>query len=246
METMVYKKTGGVAEVTRKLKDCQQQLQDGNLFSSIVALREALDVFINLHNVPQNEKNKLANAINDFQRNLAASQEFKDFYGKVYFRENDFATSYDFLCQLIKIKEEDISDVLVNETAGRLLNLEYLSKEDQKTTKLIVSLAERGELSSLRELVTANDGLGSLVLSFYNESGIGHRQSGNIDKAIVEYKKALSVSPADENLYYNMARAYMEAGQKKNAEDSINQALQINPQFQEGLKLAHYIRQTGN
>jgi tetratricopeptide (TPR) repeat protein len=241
METMVYKNENGAAEVTHKLKEGKKHLQNGNFFSSIVALREVLDAFVNLKQVQQHEKNKLAGAINDFQRTLAASQEFNDLYGKVYFRENDFATSYDFLCQLIKIKEEEITDVLVNETVGQMLNLDDLSGEDQKTTKLMVSLVERGELSALRELVNANDSLGSLVLAFYNETGINHRQSGNVDRAIVEYKKALSVSPNDENLYYNMARAYIEIGQKQNAEASIHQALQINPQFYEGLKLANYI-----
>jgi tetratricopeptide (TPR) repeat protein len=242
METMVYKNKNGAAEVTRKLGEGKKHLQDGNLFSSIVALREVLDAFINLRKVPQNEKNKLAGTINDFQRTLASSQEFNDLYGKVYFRENDFSTSYDFLCQLIKIKEEEITDVLVNENVGQMLNLNYLSREDQKTTKLMVSLVERGEMSALRELVDANDNLGSLVLAFYNETGINHRLSGNMDRAIIEYKKALSVSPSDENLYYNMARAYIEIGQKQNAEASITQALQINPQFSEGLKLANYIK----
>jgi len=93
----------------------------------------------------------------------------------------------------------------------------------------------------IREPVAAHDGLGSLVLSFYNEAGISQRKSGNIDKAIIEYRKALSVSPNDEHLYYNMARAYLEIGQKKNAEASIDQALQINPQFQDGLNLQNFI-----
>ena len=164
-------------------------------------------------------------------------------YGKVQFRDNDFATSYDFLCQLITIKEEDIAGVLVNEQTNQWLNLDYLSKEDQKATKLMVSLAERGELSALRELVAANDGLGSLVLSYYNEAGIRHRTEGNIDKAVTEYKKALSISPKDENLYYNIARACIEIGQKKNAETAIRKALIIHPEFPEGLKLLKYIQQ---
>ncbi len=242
METMVYKNKNGASDVSRKLSEGKKHLEDGNIFSSIVTLREVLDAFINLKKVQQFEKNRLAGAINDFQRTLAASQEFNDLYGKVYFRENDFTTSYDFLCQLIKIKEDEITDVLVNETVGQMLNLNYMSREDQKTTKLMVSLVERGELSALRELVSANDGLGSLVLSFYNETGINQRQSGNVDRAIIEYKKALSVSPNDENLYYNIARAYIEIGQTQNAEASIDQALLINPQFYEGLKLASYIK----
>lgn len=86
----------------------------------------------------------------------------------------------------------------------------------------------------LQELVTANDELGSLVLAFYNETGISCRKAGNIDKAIIEYKQALSIAPNDEHLYYNMARAFMEIGQKKDAEVRIVQAIQLNPRFYEG------------
>lgn len=57
------------------------------------------------------------------------------------------------------------------------------------------------------------------------------------------FKKALTVSPNDENLYYNLARAYIEIGEKKNAKATIEQALKINPDFREGLKLFKYISQ---
>ena len=243
METMAYKKTMSATEAMRKLTEGKKHLQEGNFFSSIITLRDILNIFINIKHAGQNEKTKLAGAINDFQRILAASPEFRDLYGKVNFRENDFATSYDFLCQLIRIKEDEITDVLVNEENNPLLNLNYLSHADQKTTKLMISLVERGELSALRELVAINDGIGSLVLSFYNETGIQQRKSGNIEKAIAEYKKALSISPDDENLHYNLARAYIEIGQKKSAEAAISRALQINPRFKEGFKLFKYIQQ---
>jgi len=241
MAAMVNKKINSITEIMHKAAEGEKHLQEGNLFSSIVAFREILDAFLNLKHVQPNDKTKLARSLNDLQRKLASSREFNDLYGKVYFRDNDFATSYDFICQLIKIKEDEIAGVLVNEEANRFLNLNYLSPEDQETTKRMISLVERGELSMLREQVAAHDGLGSLVLSFYNEAGISQRKSGNIDKAIIDYRKALSVSPNDEHLYYNMARAYLEIGQKKNAEASIDQALQINPQFQDGLNLQNFI-----
>jgi tetratricopeptide (TPR) repeat protein len=243
MEVISDKKSISPTDVMLKITEGEKHLRKGNLFSSIVTFREVLNLFINMKNASQKDRTALTGVINDVQRKLAASREFTDLYGKVFFRDDDFATSYDFLCQLITIKEEEIANVLVNEEVSQSLNLDYLGKEDQKTTKLMVSLVERGELSVLRELVAAHDGLGSLILSFYNEAGISQRKAGNIDKAIVEYKKALSVSPNDEHVYYNMARAYIEIGQKRNAEVSIGQALQINPQFQEGLILQKYIQQ---
>jgi len=40
-----------------------------------------------------------------------------------------------------------------------------------------------------------------------------------------------------------MARAFMEIGQKKDAETCIGLAIQINPYFHEGLKMQKYIEQ---
>ena len=239
---MAFKSNDTPSETMQTLNEGKKHLREGNFFSSIVALRDALKAFINMITIPKKEKAILAKAINDFQLDLSTSQEFNDLYGKVYFRESDFATSHDFICQLIEIKESEIADVLIAVDAIEFLKLNSLSKEDQKTAKRMVSLVERGETSALRELVAVHDGLGSLVLSFYNETGIGHRESGNFDQAIIRYKKALSVSPNDENIFYNIARAYMENGQKKNAEVTIGQAMLLNPQFQEGARLEKYIK----
>ena len=240
------KKTSSAAEIIRKIEECKKHLQQGNLFSSIVQFRDVLDVYIKETNFQTTEKSRLTAAINNFQRQLVISQFFNDIYGKVYFRDNDFSTSYDFLCQLIKIKEDEIADVLISDDVVRKLSLDDFNKDDQRTIKLMISLVERGESTALHEMVNDHDDLGSMILSFYNEAGIDSRKSGNIDKAIIDYKKALTVSPRDENLYYNLARAYIDNGQKKNAEAYIAQALQINPDFKEGIKLFKYIKNQGN
>jgi len=240
------KKSGSAADIIRKIEECKRHLQQGNLFSSIVQFRDVLDVYINERTIQASDKSRLAAAINNFQRQLVISQFFNDIYGKVYFRDNDFSTSYDFLCQLIKIKEDEIADVLISNEVALKLNLDDLNKDEQRNIKLMISLVERGESSALHEMVGAHDDLGSLILSYYNESGIDSRKSGNMEKAIIDYKKALTVSPRDENLYYNLARAYIDSGQKKNAEASISQALQINPDFKEGMKLFKYIKNWEN
>jgi tetratricopeptide (TPR) repeat protein len=243
METMVYRNFSTANDIIRKLEDCKRHLNQGNLFSSIVSFREILDAYINNQEIKKADKTRLAAAINHFQWQLAVSQFFNDIYGKVFFRDDDFSTSYDFLCQLIIIKEEEVADVLVNEEVARKLNLDELDKDEQKTVKLMISLAERGESTALRDLVVKHDDLGSLILTYYNDAGINYRKEGSIEKAIVEYKKALTVSPRDENVYYNLARAYIEIGQKKNAKATIEQGLQINPEFSEGVKLLQYINQ---
>jgi tetratricopeptide (TPR) repeat protein len=130
----------------------------------------------------------------------------------------------------------------LNKEVTSILSQAKLSKDDRDTTKMIVSLVERGEQLTLREMVAENDTLASLVLTYYNETGISYRVSGDIDKAIISYRKAISISPNDEHIYYNLARAYIEKGNKKDAEECIGQALVVNPKFREGLKLQQYIK----
>ncbi len=240
MEIEVAKK-GGAVETMRKLDQSRKHLRDGNLFSALVALRETLELFIGLRDILPNDTNRLTNAINDFQQKIALSREFQDLYGRVHFRDNDFSTSLDFLGQLISIKEDEIADMLQNDDFHTTLILNKLDSEDQKTARLMVSLVERGEQAAIKTLVQENDDLASLVMAYYNDTGIGLRASGNFEKASTEYKKALTISPMDEHLYYNLARAYIEAGLKKDAETAVGQALFLNPDFHEGRKLQRYI-----
>ena len=241
METMVYKDAGSAAQIMRKLDESKKNLRLSNIFSCIVIFREALDAFINATNIIQADKVKIAGALNDFQKKLTASHQFRDLYGAVSFRENDFRTSYDFIGQLIRIKEDEIAGVLVDKEVCEILNLDDLGEEERQKTLMMVSLVERGEQMVLRQLIAENDELATLVLSYYNDNGINYRAAGDASRAIQEYKKALSISPDDEHLFYNLARAYIEIGDKKKAEESIKMALKLNPGFYEGLKLQNYI-----
>jgi tetratricopeptide (TPR) repeat protein len=243
METMVYKTVSSAADIMRKLDQSRKHLRSGNLFSCISTFHDALQAYINIKNIIESDRVKVIGALNDFQQQIAASRQFKDLYGAFSFRNNDFTTSLEFITELIKIKEDEIADVLVNKEVNEILSQANLSKEDQEITKMMVSLVERGEQLALREMVAENDALASLVLAYYNDTGISYRAAGDIDKAIIEYKKAISISPDDEHLYYNVARAYLEKGKKEDAEECIGLAVKINPEFREGLKLQQYIRQ---
>ncbi len=242
METMVYKTASSATEIMRKLDQGRKHLRSGNLFSCISTFHDALQAYVNIKSIIEADRIKVAGAFNDFQKQITNSRQFKDLYGTFSFRNNDFSTTLDFVSELIKIKEDEIADILVNEEVNHILRQANLSKEEQNITKVMVSLVERGEQLELREMVAENDALASLVLAYYNDTGISCRTSGDIDKAITEYKKAISISPDDENLYYNVARAYLEKGKKEDAEECIGLAVKINPKFREGLKLQHYIR----
>ena len=51
------------------------------------------------------------------------------------------------------------------------------------------------------------------------------------------YKRALSVAPDNEVLYYNLSRAYIDAGDRKAALTALNKALKLKPGFEEAREL---------
>jgi len=78
---------------------------------------------------------------------------------------------------------------------------------------------------------------------FFNECGIQLRKQELYDEAANYYQRALSLSPNDENLLFNLARALFEKGDFENAREQIQKALAINPHFKEGRVLLSYIEQ---
>jgi tetratricopeptide (TPR) repeat protein len=65
----------------------------------------------------------------------------------------------------------------------------------------------------------------------YNSLGVQLRLKGDVAGAIHAYNRALELTPDDENIYYNLAKASHLAGQTQNARETITRALELNPSF---------------
>jgi tetratricopeptide (TPR) repeat protein len=73
---------------------------------------------------------------------------------------------------------------------------------------------------------------GSLDLSdieTFNRLGLTLRKQGKWRDAIDEYQRALTISPQDENLFYNIAMAHAEGKNFLEAEKNLMEALKVNP-----------------
>jgi len=75
------------------------------------------------------------------------------------------------------------------------------------------------------------------------DKGIQARREDACEKAVEELKDALSVTPDDEGILYNLAHACAAKKEKKPAVESIRKALQLNPAFAEGKTLLQRIGQ---
>jgi tetratricopeptide (TPR) repeat protein len=67
----------------------------------------------------------------------------------------------------------------------------------------------------------------------FNEFGMNLRKQGCFDDAIRFYSKALEVNEADENLHFNIARAFHGRGHRDQCRVHLDRALALNPAMEE-------------
>ncbi|UJX39777.1 tetratricopeptide repeat protein [Desulfovibrio sp. JY] len=71
----------------------------------------------------------------------------------------------------------------------------------------------------------------------FNSLGVKLRKSGDLAGALHAYKQALSLTPSDENIHFNMSKAYYFMGNTEDAKLCVEKALDSSPGFEEGRKL---------
>jgi tetratricopeptide (TPR) repeat protein len=76
----------------------------------------------------------------------------------------------------------------------------------------------------------------------FNEFGISLRKTGMHDQAIEYYTRALQMTQNDENLHYNVARAYFEKGDIPKAQYHLEKCLELNKGHEEARKFQEFIR----
>ncbi len=104
---------------------------------------------------------------------------------------------------------------------------------------------ERGDNSKAKDILERIVGLDAAFAPehthLFNEFGISLRKSRMVDQAIEYYSRALSMTETDENLHYNMARAYFEKGDTAKCREHLVRAKQLNPEHEEVLKFLAYL-----
>jgi tetratricopeptide (TPR) repeat protein len=229
-----------VGAIAKALNECSNMLQRRNLYSSIVKFREALEKMQRTPMLPADEKN-LNTMINEFQEKLSSSRVFYESYGPVTFRDNDIETAFQFMGQLMEIKEDEIREEMAKAKAAEEALDGSIDKNLLARANEIRVIIERGDYAVAREMIGDNDDLLEFIVSLYNDRGIEARKAGQYDIAISEFRKIVSLCPEDEGLYYNLARVYLEKKEWKSSEETIQESLKINPEFSEGLKMLAYI-----
>jgi tetratricopeptide (TPR) repeat protein len=75
----------------------------------------------------------------------------------------------------------------------------------------------------------------------FNEFGINLRKNKMYEQSVEYYQRALGLSQVDENLHYNVARAWFEKQDYAKVKEHLDEAMRLNPAFEEGKKFLDYL-----
>jgi CheY-like chemotaxis protein len=70
----------------------------------------------------------------------------------------------------------------------------------------------------------------------YNTLGVKLRRKGDYPGAVHNYLRAIELNPEDENVHFNLSKAYFYMHEKKKSEKSLATALSINDDFPEAVR----------
>ncbi|GAB6160847.1 hypothetical protein JCM12298_00060 [Desulfothermus naphthae] len=76
-----------------------------------------------------------------------------------------------------------------------------------------------------------------LTVETLNNLAVCLSKKGSVEQAIIAYRQALKKEPKNSRIHYNLAVAYLKAGKKKNSLIHLNEAIQIDPEFEDAKKL---------
>lgn len=79
----------------------------------------------------------------------------------------------------------------------------------------------------------------------FNEFGINLRKNKMYEQSVEYYERAMELSESDENLHYNVARAYYEKELFAQAFKSLTRALELNPGFAEAEQFRRFLLEKG-
>jgi tetratricopeptide (TPR) repeat protein len=240
-------KISNVSELFRRFHACELHVKQGKIASCLISFKEIIE---RMPAIPMTEKEKkeLHQGVEVFLNNLSAHKKFKEIFGEFTFGDTDLATNLEFIKSMIIAQEQEIvQKVEKDEEAAEAQRLEFAKAEEKRKEEInqkvqdVSALIDEGNLSEALEIIKDNDEVKDGILGRYNTLGIQNREAKNYDEAVKNYSKAMTVAPDDENLHYNVARAYFEQGKRDKAEAILGKAMQLNPEFTEAKVLLEYL-----
>ncbi len=176
-------------------------------------------------------------AIEEFEEVISSSDEAQKYYdlGCKYLVKEKYGKAIVAFHKAVKI-----NDVFAEAYQG--LAEAYKRKGDlqqcqQNLKRAAVLFAQFEQMEKVKEIFIDILKYDNNAPNPFNTLGVRLRKSGDVQGAIRAYKQALELTPNDENIYFNMAKAYVFLNENKNALEYAAMALRMNPNFTEARKV---------
>ncbi|MFP4392449.1 MAG: tetratricopeptide repeat protein [Desulfohalobiaceae bacterium] len=153
--------------------------------------------------------------------------ERKMHIGELFLRQDKTEEAEQYFQESVKITKKQMKNKVAN------INMEIAELLMDKNP-------EKAEEYLRQALETKKDTLDKEDIHLFNRLGMSLRKQKKPQEAITEYKKALKVSPEDENLYYNIALAYQEDKKFAKSENYIRKVLGVNPNIYKESEVVAY------
>ena len=176
-------------------------------------------------------------AIDEFAEIAAAPEDAQHYFdlGTKYLLEQRYGKSIIAFNKAIKINQ------LFAEAYKGLADA-YKGKGDiEKYQEYLKRAADifafQDRLQETKELFAEILASDALAVNPYNNLGVQLRRKGDLAGAIHAYARALELTPEDENIHYNISKAYHLSGQTGTALTAITKALELNPSFEKAREI---------
>lgn len=188
--------------------------------------KERFDVQpLNIHHVPSGVKTELA--AREFLVNYTPEPQYYKVYtvpalnslaqkiarGQAQFEKGQIDEAEKSFIKALMIDD-------LNVTANYSLGDVYSEQKDFSKLKKV-----------LNTLLNLDEAFGQEHRERFNSFGINLRKNKMFDEALNFYSRALELNAMDENVYFNMARAYYEKQMIDECVRHLNIALAVNPEF---------------
>lgn len=240
-------KITSAAELFHRFHSCELQVRQGKIAACLISFKEICERMPAIA-MSDKEKKEIQAGIESFLKNLSAHKNFKEIFGEFSFGDTDLATNLEFIKSMIAAQEEEIIQKIErDEQAAEAQRLEIAQQEEKKNEEIkqkieeSIKFMDEGNLAQAQEIIEDDDKIREGIILHYNTLGMQNREAKNFTEAVTNYQKAISISPQDENLHYNLARAFLEGGKLEKAETILDKALKLNPEFKEGKVLYDYL-----
>lgn len=190
---------------------------------------------LNNKNIPSGVKEEVP--LSDFLARFSPELEF--------YQEQVFPQMKEMNSSLKRAEEQRDQGALYSAQFEFQAALDFDENNVRANFGLGLTYMERGEPEKAGDIFQRVVGLDAAFSPehkhLFNEFGINLRKSKLHDQAVEYYTRALEMTQDDENLYYNIARAYFERGDKDDCIANLRKALAIKPDFEEVKKFIEYL-----